>query len=79
MTFEVWPLALVIKERGRFLTYKELSEQLFGAENVGGLPIRVPNAGVLWFSSKYKSDTCTPLTGSEIELVLLGLSLTEGK
>lgn len=79
MTFEFRPLALVIKEGGIFLTYKELSKQLVGTENVGGLPIRVPNEGVLWFSGKYKSDTCTPLTGSEIELVLLGLSLSEGK
>jgi len=79
MTFEVRPLALVIKEGGVFLTYKELSEQLFGAENVSGLPIRVPNAGVFWFSGKYKTDRCTPLTSSEIELVLLGLSLSEGK
>jgi len=79
MIFEVRPLALVIKEGGIFLTYKELSEQLFGAENVSGLPIRVPNAGVFWFSGKSKSDACTPLTSSEIELVLLGLSLSEGK
>ena len=79
MTFEVRPLALVIKEGGVFLTYQELSEQLVGAENISGLPIRVPNSGILWFSGKYKSDTCTPLTTSEIELVLLGLSLAEVK